>query len=328
MKILGTGLSGLVGSRVVELLKDGYEFEISDIDITDRHRIFERIDKSNTSIVLHLAAKTSVDGCEKDREGDQELLNRHSGLSRISQYVNGTDSGVAAAPQNDVYEEWNGKKTAWAVNVYGTKNIVEACQESNKKLIFISTDFVFDGSSPSTDGYKETDKPNPVNWYGKTKYEGEEIVKNSSVPWIIARIAYPYRAHFVREDFVRMLIKKLEKEEKLQMVINHIMTPTFVDDIAYGLDHLIKNKSTGIFHVVGSEFVSPYEAASKIAKIFGFKQNNITRTTRAEFFRNRAPRPFHLALKNDKIRRLGVKMRGLEEGLEEVKRQLDISLSS
>lgn len=280
MKILGTGLAGLVGSRIVELLKDGYDFEISDIDITDRDRIFERIGKSNASVVFHLAAKTSVDGCEKD----------HS--------------------------------SAWAVNVVGTKNIVDACQKSNKKLIYISTDFVFDGSRPPAGGYKEEDKGNPINWYGKTKYEGEEVVKRSSMPWIITRIAYPYRAKFIREDFVRILIGKFKRKESLQMVTDHIMTPTFVDDVVYALNSLIKNNSTGIFHAVGSEFVSPYEAALKIAKVFGFAENNITKTTRSEFFKNRAPRPFHLALKNDKIRRLGVKMRGFEEGLKELKSQM------
>ena len=303
-------------------MKDQYDFDSSEVDITDRNAIIEKIKNSNAPIVLHLAAKTSVDGCEKDREKDQELLNRHSGkrsASRISQYVNGTDSGVAAAPQNDVYEAWNGKKTAWAINVFGTRNVVDACEKNNKKLIYISTDFVFDGSQ---NVYNENDKPNPINWYGATKYEGEKIVQSSSTPWIIARLAYPYRSHFEKKDFIRILIEKFEKGESLQMVTDHIITPTFIDDVAYAFDILIKKNSTGIYHVVGSEFISPYEAGLKIAKIFGFAQNNVTKTTRSEFFKNRAPRPFHLALKNDKIQRLGVEMRGFEEGLRELKFQM------
>src|SRR3989344_4235798 len=144
MKILGTGLDGLVGSRIVELLKDKYEFEPSNVDVTSKDKIAKKITSSDAPIVLHLAAKTSVDGCEED----------HS--------------------------------SARAVNGVGTQNIVDACQKSSKKLIYISTDFVFDGSK---DLYSEEDKPNPINWYGRTKYEGEEIVKKSSTPWIIARIA-------------------------------------------------------------------------------------------------------------------------------------------
>ncbi|EKD65032.1 MAG: hypothetical protein ACD_50C00208G0004 [uncultured bacterium] len=302
MKILGTGLFGLIGSRVRELLSDKYSFgDISiqnGIDITDKKRVFDEIKNSDASIVLHLAAKTSVDGCEKDKKKDIKIL-RYKDIKRQE-------------------EEWFKEKTAWAVNVYGTKNVVDACIQSRKKLIYTSTDFVFDGSKNL---YSEEDKPNPINWYGRTKYEGEEIVKKSSTPWIIARIAYPYRANFIRQDFVRILIEKLRKKEHLQMVTDHVMSPTFVDDIAYALDGLIKNNSTGIFHVVGSEFITPYDAACKIAKSFGLEENSIAKTTRAEYFRNRAPRPFHLALKNDKIQSLGVKMRGLEEGLEEVKIQ-------
>jgi len=215
-------------------------------------------------------------------------------------------------------EEWYANKTAWGANVFGTKNIIDACQKSSKKLIYISTDFVFDGKKET---YSEEDIPNPINWYGKTKYEGEKIVQQLSIPWIIARIAYPYRANFIKKDFVRGLIDKFQNKENLQMVSDHIMTPSFIDDIAYALHALIKNNSTGIFHVVGSEFVSPYEVAIKIAKVFGFPKNNIRKTTRSDFFRNRAPRPFQLALRNDKIKSLGVKMRGFEEGLKEVKSQ-------
>lgn len=305
MKILGTGLNGLVGSRIVELLKDKYEFDLSEVDITNRNAIIEKIKSSDAPIVLHLAAKTDVDGCENDRQEDIKIL----GYKDIKK-------------QED---EWQDKKTAWAVNLAGTKNVVDACQEKKKKLIYISTDFVFDGSR---EFYSEDDDPNPINWYSQTKYEGEKIVRNTSIPWIIVRLAYPYRSHFAKKDFVRTLIDKFGKGESLQMVTDHIMTPTFIDDVAYALNTLIKKDSTGVYHVVGSEFVSPYEAALKIAKVFGFTQNNIRKTTRLEFFRNRAQRPFHLALKNDKIRKLGVKMRTFEEGLEEVKRQLDISLSS
>src|SRR3990172_6504020 len=74
MKILGTGLDGLVGSRIVDLLKDKYEFDPSEVDITDKDKIIDKIVNSNASIVLHLAAKTSVDGCEKDKEEDIEKL--------------------------------------------------------------------------------------------------------------------------------------------------------------------------------------------------------------------------------------------------------------
>lgn len=303
MKILGTGLSGLVGSRVVELLKDKYGFEnlslSNGIDITDREKIIETVKASNASILLHFAAKTGVDNCEKDKNEDIKIL-RYNDIKRFS-----------------------GLKTAWAVNVLGTKNIVEACQLGKKNLIYISTDFVFDGEkSQELDGYGEENNPGPINWYGQTKYEGENIVRNSNLPWLIVRIAYPYRAYFTKIDFVRTLLEKFKKREKLTMVTDHIMTPTFIDDIAKALDVLIAQRLRGIFHVVGDQFVTPYEAALSIAKTFGFNSSQVAKTTRAKYFKNKAYRPFSLGLKNDKIEKLGVKMRTFKEGLLELKRQI------
>lgn len=279
IKILGTGLSGLVGSRVVELLSHKYTFDSSTEDITDKNSIQTRIRESDASVVLHLAAKTHVDGCEMDK--DQK------------------ESGEA-----------------WKINVLGTENIVDACLKSRKKLIYISTDFVFDGRK--TTPYTENDKPNPVNWYGRTKYGGEKIILDSGLNHIIARIAYPYRTKFERLDFARALVERIRNKEKISAITDHIMTPTFIDDIASALDVLVKKNERGIFHVVGNQFITPYDCAMLIANNLGASNDLISKTTREEYFKNRAPRPFHLALKNDKIKRLRIKMRTFEEGLKEI----------
>lgn len=294
MKILGTGLSGLVGSRIRELLLHKYEFEEisleSGTDITKRDEVIRIIEKSNSDVVLHLAAKADVDGCEMDRERGEE-------------------------------------GDAWKINVIGTQNVVDVCQDTGKKIIYVSTDFVFDGENCPEDGYSEEDSPNPINWYAKTKYEGEKIVQKLDSDWIITRLAYPYRSTFPRKDFARAILSILEQGKKVSAVEDHIITPTFIDDIANVLDVLIQTNAKGVFHVVGSQFVSPYEAAMLIAKELGFSQSLIQKTTRAKYFKNRAKRPFCLKLKNDKIQKLGVKMRTFEEGLGEVKYQLN-SLSS
>ncbi|OGH42632.1 MAG: hypothetical protein A3H79_03035 [Candidatus Levybacteria bacterium RIFCSPLOWO2_02_FULL_36_8b] len=304
MKILGTGLDGLVGSRIVELLKNSYEFECSDVDITDKDLISEKVIKSDAEIILHMAAKTYVDGCEEDKDED----------IRISSYQNIDEKEKA----------WIEKKTAWAVNVFGTQNIVDACKKSNKKIIYISTDFVFDGDNCPDDGYDEESVPSPINWYSKTKYEGEKIVQNSGVQWIIGRTAYPYRSNFAREDFARRLIDAFRNGKELKMVTDHIMSPTFIDDIAVALDILISKKQTGIFHITGNQFVSPYKAALLIAEEFELDKSLIVETTRDEYFKGKAKRPFQLALKNDKIEKLGVQMRTFKEGLSEVRRQISL----
>lgn len=292
MNIVGTGLSGLVGSRVVELLKNRFVFEDlsldTNTDIRERDKVWQRITNSDAQVVLHLAAKANVDACEEDKTLGKE-------------------------------------GEAWKVNVNGTQNVVDACNATGKKIIYISTDFVFDGEKESENGYVEDDAPHPINWYSVTKYEGEKIVQQAKTPWIIARLAYPYRHSFVRNDFVRALLAKLQAGEAIAAIEDHIMTPTFIDDFAHALAALLDKEQTGIFHVVGSEFITPYNAAVSIAKEFNLDQTLIQKTTRNEYFKRRAQRPFRLAISNDKIKQLGVNMKGFIEGIAEVKAQMKIS---
>src|SRR5438477_3754438 len=140
-KIFGIGASGLIGSRVAELLTDSYiitnlsvetGFDIRKSEIVDREIAQDR---DHFAVIL-FAAKTDVDGCEKDKETDQAVLKRDK------------------SEQEDFFRN---NPTAWAINVFGTQNVVDACKKANKKLIYISTDFVFDGKNPPTGGYSETD---------------------------------------------------------------------------------------------------------------------------------------------------------------------------
>lgn len=284
MKIFGIGLNGLVGTRVQELLANDFSFEsisLSDgVDITEASSIRNRILSSDARVVLHLAGKTDVDECEKDKP-----------LGK------------------------NGK--AWKVNVDGTKNIVAACAESKKRILFMSTDFVFDGQKSGE--YTEEDEGNPINWYGTTKFEAEKIV--SSFPQsLIIRIAYPYGAiHPTKKDFVAQLLGRFSKSETIAGVTDHVMTPTFIPDIAQAIKQLILQEKTGLYHVVGSEFITAYHAIERIGQMFGFSMSHVRKTTRSEFFRHRAPRPFCLQLNNAKIQQLGIGMKTFGQGLEEIK---------
>lgn len=293
MKIIGTGLSGLVGSRIQELLKD-HEFEDisrkTGTNITDKEAVLDRIKHSHADVVLHLAAKADVDGCE---------LDKHLGE----------------------------KGKAWQINVVGTEHVVAAVKATSKHLMYISTDFVFDGENPPIGGYTEDDEPHPINWYAQTKYEGEQRVLNEEIASTIVRIAYPYRASFEKNDFYRAIKSRLEIGQSIAGVIDHTFCPTFIDDLAFALDTLIKEKAKGIYHVTGSEKLSPYDAAVTIAEVFDLDKHLISETTRAEYFKNKAVRPFDLSMNNDRIRSLGVQMRGFRESLEEVRKQLDRSSS-
>lgn len=285
--IIGTGISGLVGSRIQELL--GTEFDFTDlslstgIDITNADHVLSAFENSSASVVLHMAAKTDVDGCEDDK-------------------IHGEEG------------------QAWMVNVAGTQNIIEAAKKSNKRVIYISTDFVFDGTK---DYYAEDDEVNPVNWYGVTKSEGEKLIKEADISYTIVRLAYPYRAFFEPKlDFVRRVISSAAKKEKIFALTDHIFTPTFIDDLAEALRLILHKNLIDTYHFVGSQSLTPKDAIDLILNKFGLKAE-IAQITREIYFKNRAFRPFKLALKNDKITKLGVKMKRFDEGLDKLSRQLD-----
>lgn len=283
MKIFGIGITGLVGSRIVELLEGKYTFTNlsieTGINITDPKTLAIIEEDKEHDVILHLAAKADVEGCEKDKPLGKD---------------------------GDAYK----------INVVGTQNIVNASKKGNKKYVYISTDFVFGQNEPPAGGFTEEDKPGPVNWYGETKLGGEEVVKNSGLAYIIMRIAYPYRKEFtLKKDFVRAIKDRMQSGGQVMAITDHLMTPTFIDDIAYAFDKLIETDARGIFHVVGSSSLSPYDATINIAEIFGCDKKLIGKTTRSDFFKGRAPRPYNLSMNNAKITKLGVKMRAFEEGL-------------
>jgi dTDP-4-dehydrorhamnose reductase len=288
--ILVTGLNGLIGSRINELLGSHYQFidisRSSGVDITDSFAVEHVIDESPADTIIHLAAKTNVDDCEDDRMFGEE-------------------------------------GESWQVNVVGTEHIATAAKKSGKRVLYISTDFVFDGAK---EYYTEEDEPNPINWYGETKLRGEEILQESGADASILRISYPYRGHFpAKKDFVRVMIDKLQKKEPVTAVTDHIFTPTFIDDIALVIDDFLQRDLQGVYHVVGGSSMSVYDGIHMIAKTFGFDESLIHETTRSEFFRNRAFRPFTLALKNDKITELGIRMMSFEDGLKQIREQINVT---
>lgn len=284
MNIIGTGLSGLVGSRVVELLMPRYTFEDlsldTGVDITNESALRERITKSDAPWVFHFAAKTDVDGAEKERA-----------LAQLS--------------------------PTWIVNVIATEHVVSVCRETGKKLLYISTDYVFDGTSLE---YREDAVPNPQGWYAVTKYEGEKRVAMLGEAALIVRIANPYRASFSgKPDFVHKIMERLSSGQALKAPTDQQFIPTCIDDIAHALGILVEHNATGIYHVVGTQALSPYDAAKKIAAAYDLDASQVRETSFEEYFRGRAPRPKRAVLKNDKITKFGITMHSFDEGLELIK---------
>lgn len=287
MNILGTGLTGLVGSRVVELLGPTHDFQNisldSGVDITD-HAAVEKFIASHKESpwVLHLAAYTDVQGAEKERS-------------------QGTQS------------------TAWKVNVEATAHIVETCKRYKKHLLYVDTDYAFDGTKKH---YAEADVPNPQGWYAITKSEGAKHVLGMGAYGLVIRISNPYRGNPVgKKDFVHKMIELLQAGKTITAPTDQLFVPTFIDDIAKAIEALITKNASGIYHVVGSSALSPFEAARMIANIFNLDTTQVKSTTFVVYFAGRAPIPQYAMLTNDKIAKLGVSMHTFEEGLKEVKRQ-------
>lgn len=278
MKILGTGLSGLVGSRVTALLSPDFSFENlsleTGVDITDKTSVDAYFAKSDAPWVFHMAAYTDVQGAEKNHD------------------------------------------TAWKVNVVATQNIADQCKKLSKKLLYIDTDYAFDGTKKS---YTEEDEPTPLGWYAKTKTEGAKRVL--AIGGLVIRISNPYRAHPIgKKDFVHKMLERMQSGQSVTAPTDQLFTPTFIDDIAASLRVLVRLGANGIYHVVGNP-LSPYDAAGTIADVFGLDASHIVKSTFAELFAGRAPAPQYAALTHDKIQALGVMMHSFAEGIAEVKKQ-------
>jgi dTDP-4-dehydrorhamnose reductase len=291
-KIIGTGLSGLVGSRIVELLKNKYEFVDFSLDtgvsILDKQNLAAAFEKNKNALgVLHMAAFTDTNAAWSQ---------------------NGDKTGIC-----------------YQLNVEGTRNILELAQKYNQYLVYISTDFVFDGSK--TTPYTEDDEPNPIEWYGETKYLGEKVITDSGYNSAIVRITYPYRANFeAKPDIIHKVLAKLQNREVVKMFSDQICTYTFIDDIAYGLDKIFELKPNGVYHLVGSSSHSPCEMSKLVARTFGYDENLVQPSSLEEYIKSQpeGSRPWQRTLitSNQKALNLGIEMKTLEEGLAEIKKQL------
>jgi len=212
---------------------------------------------------------------------------------------------------------------AWLVNVEGTKNVAEACKTFGCKYVFISTDYVFDGKKATP--YTEKDKPNPLNYYAKTKLIAEEAIKILTSDYIIARTAVLFGVGGLgKEPFALWLIKKLKNGEEVKAVIDQYNNPTLVDNLAEMLLTLCEKDKVGLFHITGKTNLNRYEFSIKIAETFGLNKELIRPITTPEL-NQVAPRPRKVALDVSKLER-ATKLKALtiDEALNIFKQQVSL----
>ena len=200
---------------------------------------------------------------------------------------------------------------AFRVNVVGAQNIAAACLETGAQMVYVSTDYVFDGKRSGS--YREFDKPNPQSVYGITKYQGEEMVRQILGRHYIVRTAWLYGEG---NNFVRTMIKLATTNDTLRVVNDQIGTPTSTLDLARVILGLLGSEAYGTYHASCQGQCSWYDFACEIFRITGKNVTVIPVTT--EEFSRPAKRPVHSVLDNYMLRMtVGDPMRSWQEALEE-----------
>ena len=233
-KYLVTGVNGQLGYDIVRELKERGEEDIlaidkDEMDITDKEQVMKIVKAYNPDVIFHCAAWTAVDKAEDTTipEGKDKSL-------------------------KDLCEE---------VNVVGTKNIADASIEVGAKLVYMSTDYVFDGNKSLDELYKEDDTPNPQSVYGRTKYEGEEEVRRNPNHFI-TRISWVFGVN--GNNFIKTMLKLAKKYPELTVVNDQIGSPTYTVDLAKLLVEMAETEKYGTYHVNNEGYCSWAEFAKYI----------------------------------------------------------------
>jgi dTDP-4-dehydrorhamnose reductase len=207
---------------------------------------------------------------------------------------------------------------AWAANVGAVENLVKVCQKRKIKLIHLSTDYIFNGENGP---YAEDDPPDPVNFYGKTKLESENVIKESGVDSLIVRTNVLYGfGERVKKNFLLWLLEKLSAGEKLKIVDDQFNNPTLADNLSECLLEMAEKNLSGVFHIGGAEYLSRYDFAQKVAAKFVFDKANIS-PIKTETLKQKAKRPLRGGLKIEKAQSLlKTKLLNVEEGLDRMSR--------
>lgn len=179
---------------------------------------------------------------------------------------------TAAMTQVDACE--NNKEACDLLNVTVVKWLSEISKVLEAHLIHLSTDFIFDGVKGN---YKETDKPNPLSYYGLSKLKSEEVLTKSKIDYTIIRTILVYGKVFdmSRSNIVLWVKKSLEEKKEITIVDDQYRTPTYVEDLALACKISMDKKATGVYHIASNKLMSVYEIAQEIANAFDLDKSLI-----------------------------------------------------
>ncbi len=207
---------------------------------------------------------------------------------------------IHCAAFTDVDASEHNPETAYKVNGTGARNVAMACEEVKCPMVYISSDYVFEGTK--NEPYKEWDEARPVSEYGFSKLLGERYVSSMTNRYYIVRTSWLYGKH--GKNFVETIKRLLTEKDKLTVVNDQIGAPTYTYDLAVTLRELI-GKGYGIYHVTNASHCSWFEFAQEIARIRSSNTNIVPITT--EEFNRPAKRPAYSVLDNTMLRLEGIK---------------------
>jgi dTDP-4-dehydrorhamnose reductase len=232
------------------------------------------------------------------------------------------DAVVHAGAFTNVDAAERDRELAHEINADGTENLARACAARGVRLVYLSTEYVFDGTAGP---YRETDPVNPIGWYAETKLAGERAVRAAGGSWAIARttVVYGYAAH-VRANFVLWLVGQLREGKRVRIVEDQIGSPTLAENLAEMVLALAASNVHGVFNTAGADVLSRLDFSRRIAETFGLDAGLIDATTTAALGQA-APRPLQAGLLMDTFRAAfpAVPVLGVAEGLAVVKRQFE-----
>jgi dTDP-4-dehydrorhamnose reductase len=297
MNILITGANGLLGQAVTKLFLRETEYEIFISSVEDKSYYFT--DDYTGYIKLDL---TSRDELKKS----------------FSEIKPGVVINCAAYTDVDGCE--SERELCWKINVDAVKNLIIASRISNTKVIHISTDYVFDGKQGP---YTETDTPNPVSFYGRSKLAGENALITSGINYAILRTVVLFGNGInVKKNFALWLIGELKNGNRVNIVDDQISNNTIADDLAYGILKVTEKNSRGIYNIAGKDIISRYEFAMIACDVFEFDKTLVKRIKTGQLSQP-APRPMKSGLVTFKAEaELGFKPMDTFEALHLLKVQL------
>lgn len=220
------------------------------------------------------------------------------------------------------------RDACWRTNVEAVENLARHCQQVGARLIQVSTDFVFDGE----DGpYRESDRPNPVNFYAKSKLAAENAVRGSGVEnWAVARTVLVYGTgnDLNRSNIALWVLDSLSNGKEINVVTDQWRSPTYVPDLASGIERIVRFDKRGTYHLSGREFMSIYDFARKIAEVFDLDASLIKPTDGSQFTQPavRPPRTGFIILKAET--ELGYKPRPISVALRHLGQRLGYPVSA